>query len=258
MFRRFFSFFRKKLFSGTNEDNSKFTLEKLGLLEEIIEIKFGKTEFYIKALTHRSFLELTPELKKSNERLEFLGDAVLGLVVADSLFREFPNKHEGYLTKYRSHLVDKDALFQSAKKINLIEFVLFDRRYVRGSEQGEKTIVADCMEALIGAIYIDKGLETARDFINRWIIQPKFKSGDVKVDKNFKGRFLEFTHSHKMEPPRYMVISEEGPDHNKKFIVEVLVGDESYGRGEGKNKKSAEQEAAKAALQKAQNQNNQY
>ena len=249
MFKQFFSIFRKK-FSKVNEDNLKFTLEELGLLEEKISIKFGKTEYYIKALTHRSFLELTPELKKSNERLEFLGDAVLGLVVAETLFKEFPNKHEGYLTKYRSHLVDKESLYQSAKRINLIDFVLFDRRYVKGSEQGEKTIVADCMEALIGAIYLDQGLDTASNFISKWIITPKLKSGDVKVDKNFKGRFLEFTHSQKMDSPRYKVISEEGPDHNKKFIVEVLVGDEIFGRGEGKNKKSAEQEAAKSALNK--------
>lgn len=250
MLKRFFSVFRKKLFVNGYEDNSKSTLEKLGLLEERISIKFGKTEYYIKALTHRSFLELSPELKKSNERLEFLGDAVLGLVVAETLFKEFPNKHEGYLTKYRSHLVDKEALFQSAKKINLIDYVLYDKRYVKGSEQGEKTIVADCLEALIGAIYLDQGLETAGEFIGRWIIAPKLKSGDVKVDRNFKGRFLEYTHSQKLDSPRYKVVSEEGPDHNKKFIVEVIVGNESFGRGEGKNKKSAEQEAAKAALER--------
>ena len=231
--------------------HSEFEREKLGLLESRLGFKFGKTEYYIKALTHRSYLELAPELEKSNERLEFLGDAVLGLVVAEMLFKEFPSEPEGFLTKYRSHLVDKDALFQSAKKLKLIDYVLYDKRYVRGSEQGVKTIVADCLEALIGAIYLDKGLNEAVAFIFRWIVHPKFASGDVKVDKNYKGRFLEFTHSQKLEAPRYLVISEEGPDHNKKFVVEVFVGEESYGLGEGKNKKTAEQQAAKVAIQKA-------
>ncbi len=253
MFNRLFSFVRGKFSDTAKGNNTKFELEKLGLLEEKLGIKFGKTRFYIKALTHRSFLELEPGFKKSNERLEFLGDAVLGLIVAESLFKEFPDKHEGFLTKYRSHLVDKEALYQTAKRINLIHYVLYDKRYVKGSEQGIKTIVADCVEALIGAIYLDKGIEAADDFIQKWIIDPKFESGDVKIDKNYKGRFLEHTHSEKLESPRYKIISEEGPDHNKKFVVEVFVGEESFGVGEGKNKKSAEQSAAKAALEKALN-----
>ncbi len=213
-------------------------------------MSFGKTEYYIKALTHRSFLELSPDFQKSNERLEFLGDAVLGLVTAETLFKKYPTKHEGFLTKYRSHLVDKESLFNAAKKLNLIQYVLYDKRYVKGSDEGKKTIVADCMEALIGAIYIDKGLQTAADFIHKWIIVPNVESGLVKVDKNHKGKLLEYTHIHKLPNPRYKIISEAGPDHNKEFVVHVFISDNKWGHGEGKNKKAAEQEAAKDLLQK--------
>ncbi|MBU1097128.1 MAG: ribonuclease III [Bacteroidetes bacterium] len=253
IFRRFIS----NLFPGGKQANLlKFEREKLVLLEKRLGIKFGQKEIFIKALTHRSYLEISPEFEKSNERLEFLGDAVLGLVAAETLFQKFPNKHEGFLTKYRSHLVDKEALFEAAKRINLFDFVLYDHRYVRGSEEGKKTIIADCLEALIGAIYLDKGLKTAEHFIVRWIITPNFQSGDVKVDKNFKGQLLEITHSEKLSAPKYKVVSEEGPDHDKKFVVDVIIGSESYGIGEGKNKKSAEQEAAKIAIDKIFRNNN--
>jgi ribonuclease-3 len=252
----FSSIFRSilgKLKKISKSDLLNYEHEKLSLLEAKLEMSFGRTEYYIKALTHRSFLELSPDFEKSNERLEFLGDAVLGLVTAETLFKKYPNKHEGFLTKYRSHLVDKESLFSAAQKLNLINYVLYDKRYVRGSDEGKKTIVADCMEALIGAIYLDKGLESAADFIHEWIVDPNFESGHVKVDKNHKGKLLEYTHLHKLPNPRYKIISEEGPDHNKQFIVHVYLSDEQWGSGEGKNKKSAEQEAAKDLLEKISN-----
>ena len=173
--------------------------------------------------------------------------------MAESLFKKFPDKDEGFLTKYRSHLVNRHALVNAAKRIDLINFVLYDKRYVRGSKAGQKTIVADCFEALIGAIYLDHGLEMARQFILRNILDPNYSSGQFAIDKNYKGQLLEFTHLHKLSPPNYQITNEDGPDHDKKFSIDVVIGGRSYGRGTGSNKKSAEQEAAKMALEKLSN-----
>jgi ribonuclease-3 len=219
-------------------------------LQETLGFTFHNNEYYLKALTHRSFLEISPKFIKSNERLEFLGDSILGVVVAESLFKKFPDKDEGFLTKYRSHLVNRQALVSAAGRINLLEFVLYDKRYVRGSKAGQKTIVADCFEALIGAIYLDAGLEEAREFIYQHILSPNYSSGQFTIDKNYKGQLLEFTHQHKLAAPFYKIMNEDGPDHDKKFSIDVLIGGKSYGKGVGSNKKTAEQQAAEYALKK--------
>lgn len=222
----------------------------LDRLQKTLGFTFHNNEYYIKALTHRSYLEITPEFKKSNERLEFLGDSVLGVIVAESLFKKFPDKDEGFLTKYRSHLVNRQALATAAGRINLLKFVLYDKRYVRGSLAGQKTIIADCFEALIGAIYLDGGLEKAGEFIYNHILTPNYSSGQFAIDNNYKGQLLEFTHLHKLSPPYYKIMNEDGPDHDKKFSIDVIISKKSYGKGVGSNKKSAEQQAAKNALAK--------
>jgi ribonuclease-3 len=247
------NFFRwiKENIGSTNNDkiasNEHVDIEQL---QKTLGFTFHNNEYYLKALTHRSFLEISPEFIKSNERLEFLGDSVLGVVVAEALFKKFPNKDEGFLTKYRSHLVNRQALATAAGRIDLLKFVLYDKRYVRGSKAGQKTIIADCFEALIGAIYLDAGLERAREFIYDNILSPNYSSGQFTIDKNYKGQLLEFTHMHKLSPPYYKIMNEDGPDHEKKFSIEVIIGSKSYGKGVGSNKKSAEQEAAKTALGK--------
>lgn len=239
------SWIEKIIPRSRNHTNQKILLN----LQRQLKFSFKNPELFVKALTHRSFLEISNEVKKSNERLEFLGDSILGMLVAEELFKRFPDKDEGFLTKYRSQLVDKEALYDAAQKINLSEYVLFDKRYVRGSKEGQKTILADCFEALIGAIYLDKGLSEAKKFVHDWIISPNFQSGEFKVDKNYKGQLLELAHSLKLPTPVYNTVKEEGPDHDKKFLVKVNIGNEYFGSGFGKNKKSAEQEAAKIVLE---------
>ena len=218
-------------------------------IENFLGFQISHPEYFVKALTHRSYLELSPDIIKSNERLEFLGDSVLGLVVAEFLFSNFSEEDEGYLTKTRSHFVNRDALANAAEKMKLQRFILYDKRFLKGSHEGMRTIMADALEAVIGAIYLDAGLKKAEDFVRKRVIHPSFKSGGFMVDKNYKGQLLEFTHAEKMETPSYKTISEEGPDHDKNFIVNVLIGSEVVGTGEGKNKKSAEQDAAKKALE---------
>ncbi len=217
-------------------------------LESLLGFKIKNKIIYLSALTHTSFLELHPELEKSNERLEFLGDSVLNLVVAKYLFENYSEEGEGFLTKARASLVNRNRLYDISEKIGLKNFLLYNEKYIGENEEGFKTILADTVEALIGAIFIDKGFKTANKFILKNIILPYEKSHDYLIDTNYKGQLLEFTHANKLDTPKYVVISEEGPQHKKEFTVEVYIGSEKFGTGKGKNKKAAEQNASKIAL----------
>jgi len=241
-----------RLLARKSEDTiiSAFEHEKLNELSKKINIQFNNKMLYAKALTHRSYLDKPTELNKSNERLEFLGDAVLGLIVAETLFSKFENENEGFLTKSRSHIVDKNALYDSALKLGLNNFILFDERFIKNSEEGIKTILSDCLEALIGAIYLDLGIDEVKKFILTWIASPNLESGKYQIDNNYKGQLLEYTHSEKLSPPNYVLTNTFGPDHKKEFLVKVLIDSKLFGEGVGKNKKSAEQKAAKSALLK--------
>jgi ribonuclease-3 len=243
--KKLLSFFKR---NKPNPLVSNFELEKLNKLSQKINIQFGDNLLYAKALTHRSYLDKVTILNKSNERLEFLGDAVLGLIVAETLFTRFPDNDEGFLTKSRSHIVDKNALFEAAMKLGLNHYILYDERFIKNSEEGIKTILSDCLEALIGAIYLDKGIGEVKKFILNWIATPNLDSGKYQIDNNYKGQLLEYSHSEKLSHPNYVLVNSIGPDHKKEFIVQVLIDDKFYGQGQGKNKKSAEQQAAKSAL----------
>lgn len=254
MFGKLFSGI-KSIFSSNKDSKQEKKLEKIVALKtEQLEKFFGfqinNSQYFIKALTHRSYLEVLPQLTKSNERLEFLGDSVLSLIVSHHLFETFEDEEEGFLTKYRSLMVNRDALAKAATAMNLKEFILYDGRFVSGSSSGLKTILADALEAIIGAIYLDQGFETAKEVVHKWIIEPNTLDGSLPIDKNYKGRLLELAHSQGMESPIYKVINEEGPEHDKKFTVVVKINGEIYGSGEGKSKKTAEQAAAKSALDK--------
>lgn len=246
----------KKLKSKTNSSEAlNSESEKLKLLSKKLGLNIGQSQLYIKALTHRSYLESSPVLEKSNERLEFLGDAALGLVVAETLFKKFPEEEEGFLTKTRSTLVYKNELYNSALRMGLLDFILYDRRFIKNSEEGIKTISADCVEALIGAIYLDSGIDEAKKFVYKWIIKPNLDSGKYQIDNNFKGQLLEYTHQEKLSSPDYVLINSDGPDHDKVFQVEVIINGKSFGEGKGRNKKTAEQKAAKNALSKFKSKN---
>ncbi len=246
IFDKLFSNFKKKTVSTVSTSEQK----RLDKLSQKLNLKFNHSSLllYGRALTHRSYIEKKTVLCKSNERLEFLGDAVLGVVVAKALFSRFPDEDEGFLTKTRSHIVDKNGLYDSAKQLELKDFVFYDRKFIKDSEEGIKTILADCMEALIAAIYLDQGIDSAEEFISKWIITPKLKSGKYQIDNNFKGQLLEYTHLKKISPPTYVLLNANGPDHKKEFIIEVQIDDKVYGKGKGKSKKSAEQEAAQQTL----------
>ncbi len=230
---------------------SKFlTPKKFEEFEKNAGININNRAYFIQALMHRSYLEQTSEFLVSNERLEFLGDSVLNLAVADYLFETFPDRNEGFLTKVRAKLVNRIALADAAESINLSKYLLISKNLSATFSNGSKTILADAFEALIGAIYLDSGIDAAKDFVNRSLIVPNAKAGDHLIDENFKSQLLEYAQANRLDNPTYIVIKEEGPQHDRVFTIKVLIGDTEYGVGTGKNKKSAEQNAAQFALKK--------
>jgi len=243
-------FKRSKTFKTRGELKKLLTAEKVRKLEILIGCKIKNEQFFIRALVHRSFLENNSDYEYSNERLEFLGDAVLSVVVAKYLYQKFPSENEGFLTKVRSKYVNKIALAEAAESINLANFLLLGKNLPSHFVQNSKTIIADAFEALIGAIYLDNGLSSASNFITSVLIEPFTRAGIHLIDENFKSQLLEFTQAKKMDTPQYTVIKEEGPHHDKLFTVKVNIGKDEYGIGKGKSKKNAEQNAAEIAFQK--------
>jgi ribonuclease-3 len=223
---------------------------KLESLEKVLGFKIHNPSYFIKAITHRSYLELNPDLEKSNERLEFLGDSVLNMIVAKYLFKIYSNEEEGFLTKVRSSLVNKDRLYITAEKLQLNNYVMYNHRYLGNSLEGLKTILVDCLEAIIGATYLDQGIDATEIFILENLIYPNEEDRSFLIDNNYKGQLLEFTHSKKMDVPRYHVTSIDGPEHKREFTIDVYIGNKAYGSGKGSSKKAAEQDASRIALSK--------
>lgn len=203
------------------------------------------------ALTHRSYLSVTGQgPRESNERLEFLGDSVLGLVTSEALYRRHPDEHEGQLTKTKSLLVSKAILSRRALKMGLGRFVLMSHSEVESGGRQRLSILADAFESVLGAIYLDQGFEVSRQFIHTHLLS---ESDAIVADKrhtNYKSHLQEYVQSTFRTHPVYRIRSEYGPDHSKHFMVEVMVGKRSLGEGRGHNKKEAEQAAARDALEK--------
>ncbi len=245
----------KQLFGGAPKTSGTRAQQELRALEEFqqhFRIPFGDIDLLKLALTHRSYLSVTGQgPRESNERLEFLGDSVLGLVTSEYLYRENPEEHEGDLTKSKSLLVSKAILSRRALAMGLGRFVLMSHSEVESGGRQRLSILADAFEAVIGAVYLDQGFEPAREFIHKWLLR---ESGAIVADKrhtNYKSHLQEYVQSTWRTHPVYRIRSEMGPDHSKHFLVEVLVGKRSLGEGRGRNKKEAEQAAARSALERA-------
>lgn len=219
--------------------------------EEKINIYFKDKSILKQAFTHRSFLnENRGSGLEHNERLEFLGDAVLELVVTDHLYQKYPQKPEGELTAYRSALVNAITLSDCASKIGVNDFLLLSRGEAKDIGRARQYILANTFEAIIGAIYVDSGYEKAEEFIGAQL----FKMIDDIVDKGLwidaKSRFQEVAQDKIGVTPSYKTVKEVGPDHNKQFTVGLYLGNELIVEGSGKSKQEAEQEAARKALEK--------
>lgn len=215
-----------------------------------IDYHFKNQELLKEAMTHRSVCQDKNKTNISNERLEFLGDAVLGLVITDELFRRFPDHDEGQLTKAKSHLVSREVLWKQAEKLDLGQYLLVSNGEEKSGGRTRQSILADAFEAVIGAIFIDGGLEAVRYFIQRHLLKDMDSLLSSKYHHNFKSLLLETVQAKGELVPQYRVVFESGPDHHKEFTVEVSIDNKALGRGSGPSKKKAEQRAARQALQK--------
>jgi ribonuclease III len=207
---------------------------------------------YLTALTHRSVVHdpATQDLIESNQRLEFLGDSVIGLLISEYLFRNFPDSAEGDLSSNRSKIVNRKSLAGFARSIGLGDYLLIgesaDQKKIRSSESA----LADAFESLVGAIFIDKGFLAAQEFVMKHIIQHVAFNTIVSSEHNYKSRLIEYTQSHHLPAPLYTVLQEEGAEHEKTFTVAVYCTDRQLGTGTAPRKKDAEQLAAKEAMER--------
>jgi len=202
------------------------------------------------ALTHRSFLnEAANDTLESNERLEFLGDAVLGLIVSEELFRRYPDLSEGHLSQIRAHLVRWDTLAEVARRLSLGDYLVLGRGEEMSGGRERPSNLSGALEALIGAIFLDQGVAGAKRFILR-ILKPelaRIAAGEVVTDS--KSRLQQLAQASLRQVPAYRLTSTEGPEHARLFTVEVLVNSKVLARGSGRNKKLAELEAARRGLE---------
>ena len=253
--RHFFSWFQNSLLRGQLRNNNLTEAlgdnsKKFSGLGKLLGVSIENNSYYIQAFTHRSYLESNNHRGISNERLEFLGDSVLSLVVAQFLFENFPEEDEGFLTKIRAKFVNGNSLSNAAEKIGIADFIFIGDNLSRTFVNNSKTVLADTLEALIGAIFLDRGIKECRKFIFKFLIKPNIKDDEYLVDENYKSQLLEYTQANKIPSPLYEVIKEEGPQHERVFTVRVSVSENELGLGKGKNKKTAEQNAARIALKK--------
>ena len=213
-------------------------------LEEALGIHFQNPDLLHMALTHRSYIyETAGAGLSSNERLEFLGDSVLAFISADYLYHTFPDLNEGELSDLRAALVRGETLANFARAIKLGNFLLMGK-----GEQGSQRVLEAAFEAVLGAIYLDQGLEAVQRFLIPRLEPLAHYIVAKRLFKDHKSLFQELAQAHDGITPSYRLVSQEGPSHNREFTVEVLLGEQVAGRGQGRNKQAAEQEAARKAL----------
>ncbi|NTW68525.1 MAG: ribonuclease III [Chlorobiaceae bacterium] len=205
---------------------------------------------YRTALTHRSVVHdpATQHLVESNQRLEFLGDSVLGLLISAYLFRTFPESAEGELSSNRAKIVNRKSLAGFAETLNLGEHLLTGESADRNKITSSDSALADAFESLIGAIYLDKGIQAAENFIRKHVIEHENFRMIVEAEHNYKSRLIEYTQSRHLPMPLYTIEEESGAEHEKQFTVGVSCSDQHLGTGTARRKKDAEQLAAKEAL----------
>lgn len=218
------------------------------VLEEKLGYRFRDIGLLEHAMTHSSYAnEHRSEGLTSNERLEFLGDSVLGMVVADDLFREHPDMPEGELTRTRAALVCEGSLYEVARSLGLGSYLRLGKGEDAGGGRQRTSILADATEAMLAAVYLDGGIEAVRPIIRRLILD---KEREKAVDRDYKTGLQELVQRRPGQAVSYRLVEETGPDHARVFVIEVSVGGKPVGVGRGRSKKEAEQMAAKAALEK--------
>lgn len=227
-----------------------YTKEEQKKLEKMLGSRIRNISHFEQALTHRSYLSVAKQSSikaESNERLEFLGDSVISIVVSDYLFNFYPNLPEGELTKMRARLVNKHTLALVAQNIGLQRFLKISYATEKNFAQAGENIISDAFEALVAAIYFDLGIEKTITFLYKHLL-PFAEFEYIMADSNYKSILMELVQKDEKKPPTYQVLMESGPDHDKFYTIAVLVDEVVIGTGTGKNKKDAEQAAAKNAI----------
>ena len=216
-------------------------------LEENLRYEFKNKKLLINALTHSSYANEARDGVSSNERLEFLGDSVLSIVVSEYIYKEFNNLPEGELTKLRASLVCEKSLCQFSRELELGKYLRLGKGEDKGGGRERDSILADAFEAVLAAMYLDGGFNVAKNHVMRFI-KNELKHTDDEVFKDYKTAHQEIIQKNPEESVTYILTKETGPDHDKVFEVEVRLNSNTIGKGIGKNKKQAEQSAAKEAL----------
>ena len=223
------------------------TLSKI--LKEKFDISFKNEALLMEAMTHSSYANEHKEMKGIyNERIEFLGDAVLELTISDWLFRQFPHFQAGQLTKLRAQIVCEDSLSLLAKECSLNEYLLLGKGETLSGGREKPAILCDVFEAFIGALYLDKGVNEVQRFLNLVVI-PKINNGRYELITDFKTELQEYLQQNGPVHIRYELVKEEGPSHDKIFTVQLIVDGKKYKTASGKTKKAAEQMAAKLTME---------
>jgi len=222
-------------------------------LQRVLRYYFQDIQTLLQSLTHRSFAHENPHLQQpDNETLEFLGDAVLGLAVSHLLLERFPNLNEGELSRLRSSIVNERELAKLASGLNLGDYLLLGKGEELTGGRQKPSLLADTLEAVLAAIYLDGGLEATFDVVKRLFgayLESETDEGPLKtLDKDYKTQLQELTQARFRLMPGYVLETEEGPDHDKTFYVSVAIENQVLARGSGKSKKEAQQEAARQAL----------
>jgi len=225
-------------------------LADLAALQQILGVSFNDSSLLEQALVHSSYLNENPGIAPaSNERLEFLGDAVLGLVVAEKLYQDFPHSDEGEMTRLRAALVRGNTLARVARTIKLGDYLYLGKGEEASGGRRKPANLAGALEAMIAAIFLDQGSMVTRDFILRLFDEELQKIANRGARVDYKSQLQELIQSRGQQTPAYRLIETAGPDHDRRFTVEVRTGDTILGKGSGKSKKAAETEAAGAALE---------
>lgn len=228
----------------------KIVNNQIDRLQKVIRVKFKDKNLLRRALTHRSFVNESGSTITDNERLEYLGDSVLGLVVNEYLFRVFEEYREGELAKIKSAVVSEATLAKLARSIDLGQFIIMGKGEEHSGGRERSSILANTVEAIIGALYIDSGLKTSRKFILSLLRDEIDRVNNLSYLRDPKTALQEYVQKKYKERPVYRVIEERGPDHQKEFTVSLVVNGRELVTGEGPSKRKAEMNAARATLKK--------
>jgi ribonuclease-3 len=212
--------------------------------------KFNSEALHKQAFVHRSYLNETKEELESNERLEFLGDSILSFIISDHLYKTYPQFDEGILTNLRSLVVNTKSLAKTARTLNFGEYLLLSKGEEESKGRENESILANTLEAFIGALFMDQGIGAVSDFLFEVLVPQIEEYVQKKVFKDPKSLLQEYVQSKKQNSPLYKVMNEEGPAHAKQFTIGVFVENEQMGEGIGKSKQEAEEQAAEQALEK--------